>query len=426
MAKLALLGGPSIIEPTGAATQDPWAYRDLEDAFVRYTGARYALAVSSGTGALVSSLAATGVGPGDEVLTVAHTWVASVSAILRCNAIPIFADVDRDTFNMDVADAARKITPQTKAILAVDFFGLPANIPALMEIAASHGLLLVEDACQAGGAAIEGKKVGNLAHLTAFSFSGKPLSGEGGGVLTTNDRILLEKAMLAGQHPTYLSQHVTTPELQRYIDFGGRGDNLRSQKVLAEAVLHDLYSADLRIDARIKNCEFLSEQLSRSGVIRPPAVPAGYKHVYHLYTCLLDVNEVKLPRDLFLAALRAEGVPSTSYITHANFYFTRGGRPLAAGPIHLRTVFQEMNLYGKGCPFRCPHAARRPDYSRGSLPVTEWLAEREFSLLQPSLSYPNGRREMQQILDAIAKVLDNAEELRTANPEEMKPPFPLA
>lgn len=415
MARLALLGGPSIIQPTGASTTDPWTYRDLEEAFVRYTGSRYALAVSSGTGALISALAATGAGPGDEVLTVAHTWVASVSAILRCNAIPIFVDVDRHTFNMDVADAARKITPQTKAILAVDFFGLPAN-PALMDLAASHGLFVVEDACQAGGAEIDGRKVGNIAHLTAFSFSGKPLSAEGGGVLTTNDRTLLEKAMLAGQHPTFLSRHITSPELRRYIDFGGRGDNLRSQKVLADAVLHDLYSADLRIDARIANCEFLTEQLSGTDVIRPPSVPSGYKHVYHLYTCLLDVDAVGLSRDLFLAALRAEGVPSTSYITHANFDFTEGGRPLAAGPIHLRTVFQEMDIYGKGCPFLCPHAARRPDYSRGSLPVTEWLADRGFSLLQPSLSYPNGKREMQQIVDAVHKVLDNAEELRTAGP----------
>jgi dTDP-4-amino-4,6-dideoxygalactose transaminase len=416
MTKLALLGGSSVVQPSGASSVNPWAYRDLEEAFVRYTGARYALAVTSGTAALISALVATGVGPGDEVLTVAHTWVASVAAILRCNAIPVFVDVDRRTFNMDIEDAARKISPQTKAVLPVDFFGLPANIPALMDLAASHGLLVVEDACQAGGAEIEGRKVGSMAHLTAFSFSGKPLSGEGGGVLTTNDRRLYEKAALAGQHPSFLSRHITDPDLRPYIDFGGRGDNLRPQKVLTDAVLHDLYSADLRIDARIANCEFLTEKLSATGVIRPPHVPRGYKHVYHLYTCLLDIETAGLQRDLFLAALRAEGIPSTSYITHANFYFTEGGRPLAAGPIHLRTVFQEMDFYGKGCPFLCPHATRRPDYSRGSLPVTEWLADREFSLLQPSLSYPNGKKEMQQIVDAIHKVLDNAEELRTADP----------
>ncbi|HSB72956.1 MAG TPA: DegT/DnrJ/EryC1/StrS family aminotransferase [Candidatus Methylomirabilis sp.] len=414
MSRLALLGGPSILQPSGASSMDPWAYPDLEEAFVRYTGARYALAVGSGTAALISALVAVGVGPGDEVLTVAHTWIASVAAILRCNAIPIFVDVDRRTFTMDVEDAARKITPQTRAVLPVDLYGLPADIPALMVLARNHDLLVVEDACQSGGAEIHGKKAGSIAHLTAFSFSGKPLSGEGGGMVTTDDRLLYERAMLAGQHRSLLTQRITLPELRRYVDFGGRGDNLRPHAVLAKAVLHDLYSADLRIEARIRNCDFLGERLARTGVITPPHVPSGYKHVYHMYTCLLDVEEVGVRRDLFLEALRAEGVPSTGYMSHANFYFSGAGRPVAAEPIHLRTIFQEKDFYGRGCPFLCPHAKRTPDYSPGTLPVTEWLAQREFSLLQPTLSHPNGPREMQQIVDAIQKVLDNAEELRTA------------
>jgi dTDP-4-amino-4,6-dideoxygalactose transaminase len=414
MSKLALLGGPSVIQPSGASSMDPWAYPDLEEAFVRYTGARHALAVGSGTAALISALVAAGVGPGDEVLTVAHTWIASVAAVLRCNAIPIFADVDPRTFTMDVEDAARKITPQTRAILPVDLYGLPANIPALMALACDRGLLVVEDACQSGGAAIQGKKVGSIAHLTAFSFSGKPLSGEGGGVLTTDDRRLYEKAMLAGQHRSLLTQRITLPELVPYVDFGGRGDNLRPHAVLAKAVLHDLESADLRIQARIRNCEFLGESLARTGVITPPHVPSGYQHVYHMFTCLLDIEKVGVGRDLFLEALRAEGVPSTGYITHANFYFSDAGRPVPAAPIHLRTMFQEKDYYGRGCPFLCPHAKRTPDYDRGTLPVTEWLAQREFSLLQPTLSHPNDRGEMQQIVDAIQKVLDNAAELRTA------------
>ena len=414
MSRLALLGGPSIIQPSGASSMDPWSYQDLEDAFVRYTGARYALAVGSGTAALISALVAVGVGPGDEVLTVAHTWIASVAAILRCNAIPIFVDVDRRTFTMDVEDAARKITPQTKAVLPVDLYGLPANIPALMDLAHNRDLLVVEDACQSGGAEIHGKRVGSIAHLTAFSFSGKPLSGEGGGMLTTNDRLLYEKAMMAGQHRSLLTQRITDPELRRYVDFGGRGDNLRPHAILAKAVLHDLTSADLRIDARIKNCEYLSEKLSETGVITSPYVPPGYKHAYHMYTCLLDFEKVGVRRDLFLEALRAEGVPSTGYITHANFYFTGDGHPLPAEPIHLRTIFREKDYYGRGCPFLCPHATRTPDYSPGSLPVTEWLADREFSLLQPTLSHPNGKREMQKIVDAVNKVLDCAEELKSA------------
>jgi len=188
--------------------------------------------------------------------------------------------------------------------------------------------------------------------------------------------------------------------------------------VLEKAVLHDLESADLRIDARIRNCEFLEEKLARTGVITPPYVPPGYKHVYHMYTCLLDIEKIGVGRDLFLEALRAEGVPSTGYITHANFYFSGTGRPVVAEPIHLRTIFRDKDYYGRGCPFLCPHARRTPDYGPGSLPVTEWLAQREFSLLQPTLSHPNGRREMQQIVDAINKVLDNVDDLKLAAPSD--------
>jgi dTDP-4-amino-4,6-dideoxygalactose transaminase len=176
MSKLALLGGSPVVD-AAAVGQNPWGYRDLEDAFIRYTGARYALPVNSGTSAIASGLYAVGVEPGDEVLTVAFSWIAHIAAIFQFNGIPVFADVDRHTYTMDVADAARKITPQTKAILPVDIYGLPANIPALMELAEKHGIMVVEDAAQAGGAEIDGKKVGSLAHATAFSFGGKPISG---------------------------------------------------------------------------------------------------------------------------------------------------------------------------------------------------------------------------------------------------------
>jgi hypothetical protein len=203
---------------------DPWAYQDLEDAFVRYTGARYALAVGSGTAALISALVAVGVGPGDEVLTVAHTWIASVAAILRCNAIPIFVDVDPRTFTMEVEDAIRKITPETKVVLPVDLYGLPANIPALMDIAHGRHLLVVEDACQSGGAEIHGKRVG-APPSHGVQLLGQTPERRGRRMLTTNDRLLYEKAMMAGQHRSLLTQRIThrIATVRRF----WRSDNLR-------------------------------------------------------------------------------------------------------------------------------------------------------------------------------------------------------
>ena len=140
MEDLAFFGGSRVVDSTGAQPHNPWAYTDLEDALKRHLGVRYVLLVNSGTSAITAALQAAGVGPGDEVITVSHSWIAHVAAIFNCNAIPVFADVDRRTYNIDVDDVARKITPQTKAILPVDLYGLPADIPALVELAERHNI----------------------------------------------------------------------------------------------------------------------------------------------------------------------------------------------------------------------------------------------------------------------------------------------
>ena len=138
MSELAVLGGqPVIPSPTkelGPYTGDPWRFRDLEDAFRRHTGAKYAVRAASGTAALISGLGAVGIGPGDEVITVAHTWVASAAAILRNNGIPIFVDIDPQTYTMDASKIEAAITPRTRAILPVDLHGHPAPMFEIMEI----------------------------------------------------------------------------------------------------------------------------------------------------------------------------------------------------------------------------------------------------------------------------------------------------
>ena len=410
MGKLALFGGPKTLGE-GRDLRSSWAGISLEAALCEYTGARYARCVGSGTAALISGLYAAGCGPGDEVLTVAYTWVATVGAVLRVNAVPIFADIDPQTFTMDVQDARRKITPRTKAILPVDFYGHPAPIPELMALAEEHGLVVVEDACQASTAEISGRKVGNIAHFTAFSWSGKPIySGSGGGAYLTNDRTLYERALLAGQHPTVIQGLATDPDVLRYASMGGTGDNLRAVGLDAMAQLMD---ADVRTDARICNCDYLSQQLAAIPGITPPHVRPGYKHVYHYYTCLWDPDTYGVTRDRFCQALNAEGVFAVAYVNDANYRFAPESKPLeAGGPIHLRTIFQERNLYGRGCPFLCPHVENPPVYRRGDLPISEAMAEREFCIVQPYLSPPNDERDMQLIVEAIAKVVEHIDELR--------------
>ncbi len=410
MSQLALFGGPKAIGD-GRELKSSWQDRGLEQALCEYTGAKYARCVSSGTAALISGLFAAGCGPGDEVLTVAYTWVATAGAVLRVNAVPIFADIDPRTFTMDVEDARRKITPRTKAILPVDFYGHPAPIPELMELAEEHGIVVIEDACQASTAEINGLKVGSIAHFTAFSWSGKPIyAGSGGGAYLTNDRKLYERALLAGQHPTVIQGVATDPDVLRYASMGGTGDNMRAVGLDA---IQQLMDADVRTNARIRNCEYLTERLSAIPGITPPYVRPGYKHVYHYYNCLWDPEVHGVSRDRFCQALNAEGVFAVAYVRDANYRFAPESKPIeAGGPIHLRTIFQQRNLYGRGCPFLCPHVERPPVYAKGDLPVSEEMAEREFALFQPHLSPPCDERDMQLTVDAIAKIIDHIDELK--------------
>jgi dTDP-4-amino-4,6-dideoxygalactose transaminase len=406
MPKLALLGGERTIPE-----ERPEPGRvSFAEAFARHVGAEYALLGSCGTSALICALAGAGVGCGDEVIVPSFTWIASAGAILRVNAIPIFADIDPKTFCLDPEDVKKKITDQTKAILPVDIYGHPAPIPELMKIAEEYNLMVVEDAAQATGAQINGKYIGSLAHVTEFSFSGKPLASTSGGVMTTNDREIYERAMLFGTHPATLHGAITIPKLRKYTTLGLTGDRHTMDGRAQDYAYEQLQTLDARNNARIANANYLNEELSKVDGITPPYVKPGYKHVYHYYTCLYDEEKFGVPRDKFVEALRAEGLNVGPYVDGA---YHMGGKDVHAGPLHYRAIYQELNVYGHGCPFTCPyHKGGPPKYEIGSLPVTEEITKKEFSLSQPDISAPNSRGQMKQYVEVIRKVIDNIDELR--------------
>lgn len=401
MSKLALLGGKKTIVRDTDQPKRGDNSESFEEAFAKYVGAKYALSVSSGQTALNSALTATGVGPGDEVIVVSFTWLASVSCVLHLNAIPIFADIDDKTFTMDPEDVKRKITERTRVILPVDIYGHPAPILELREIAEANDLVLVEDAAQATGARIDGKVVGSIAHITAFSFAGKPLTSTSGGIMTTNNQEFYERAALAGQHPSMLSRIITIPELRKYVSTGGYGDNHRPDGRAVALAHENLKTMDENTDARIENANFLTSELNKIEGITPP----------YMYTCLYDENHFGVPRDKFVTALNAEGLTTWTYIDGPNYVFEPDGTPIHVGPLHHRAIYQELNLYGKGCPFQCPHGVT-PKYEIGSLPVTERVTKQEFNLLQQDLSPPHGLDMMKKYVEAIYKVVDNIDELK--------------
>jgi len=423
MARLALLGGPSVIASPEKPQRSPFIYgpeKDFVEMFTDYCGCRYAFCFCWGTAALTASMVAAEIGPGDEVIVPSFTWCASVNPILHVNGIPVFADVDPKTYTLDVEDVRRRITSRTKAILPVDYYGHPADIPALMKLARAKGLLVIEDACQASGAEIHGKKVGALADITAFSFSGKPIAASSGGVLTTNKLHFYERAMIAGEHTSFLCLLKDKKLRDYYTPTLGYGYKGRIDYHAATIAIEQLKTLDQRNDHRIDNCNFLSDAFRQMPGLTPPHVRPGYKHVYHFYSVLYDEKQFGVPRSLFCDALMAEGLMITNVTDSGNSRLFSGGGDLSIGAIHQRPVFRHKNLYGKGCPFSCPYAKNVHDYKTLHLPITERLVAQEINFHQRLITPPKTRQDMQTYIDIFDKVIKNIDEIRKIAPRHKK------
>ncbi len=246
---------------------------EFEQAFARYVGAKGAVGVASGTSALQLSLLACGVGPGDEVITTAHTFIATAEAVSQTGAKPVFVDIDPQTYNLDPSRVEAAITPRTKAILPVHLYGQPADLGALMEIAERHHLYLIEDAAQAHGAEYKGQRCGSIGHLACFSFyPGKNLGayGDAGGV-TGNDEALLTKVRKLRDHG-----RLTKYEHDE-IGFGERIDALHAAILSAKLPHLEAWTEARRSHARLYN-----EMLAGSDLVTP-VESSQVRHVYHLY-----------------------------------------------------------------------------------------------------------------------------------------------
>src|ERR1700737_4057464 len=247
--------------------------RLFEEEFARFCEAQYAVGVDSGTSALELALRAYDVGPGDEVITVANSFIASALAISHAGATPVLVDVDPETYTIDVAAIEKAITPRTKAIIPVHLYGQPADMDPILQLADRHKLLVVEDACQAHGARYKGRKAGSLGHAAAFSFyPGKNLGayGDGGAVVTNNGDTAKRLEMLRnyGQQEKY--QHMF------------RGYNRRLDTLQAAVLRIKLKCLEKWNAARRQNAERYRLLLERSAVITPNE--ASYaESVWHLY-----------------------------------------------------------------------------------------------------------------------------------------------
>jgi dTDP-4-amino-4,6-dideoxygalactose transaminase len=245
----------------------------FEQEFSEYLGTKYGIGVNSGSDALFLAVKALGIGEGDEVITVSHTFISTVDAVARNGAKPVFVDVEPDTYCIDVSKIEQVITDKTRAILPVHLYGHPANMDPIMEIAEKHDLSVIEDACQAHGAEYKSKKAGSIGAVGCFSFYPvKNLGAYGdGGIVVTSDEELAEKLRM--------SRNYGQPQ-KYYHDFVGV--NSRLDEIQAAILRVKLKYLDEWNERRRKIAKLYNERLESLGVIIP-AEKKYARHVYHLY-----------------------------------------------------------------------------------------------------------------------------------------------
>ncbi len=308
----------------------------FEDEFAAYTGVAHAIAVSNGTTALHAALLGAGIGPGDEVIVPSFTFIATATAVSMCGAVPVFADVRRDLFTLDMEALAALVTPRTKAIVGVHLFGQPFDLGPAMDLCADRNLVLIEDAAQAHGAEWRGRRVGSFGTAGCFSFypTKNMTTGEGGMVTTDDDALAVHIRRLInhGQAEKYL--HTELGYNYRMTDLGG---------AIGRVQLRRLPGFNER---RQENGAYLSAHLDAPGIV-PPLVGEGMTHVYHQYVVTVT-DDCPLSRSGLVERLRDHGIGSA---------------------VHYPIPVHEQPLYrGAAPPGACPVAA---DLARRvlSLPV---------------------------------------------------------
>lgn len=374
----------------------------LQEDFARWNGNKFCAATNSGTAALHMALTACGVGAGDEVITTTLSWTSSATCILHHNAIPIFVDVEWVSMLIDPSRIEAAITPKTKAILPVHYWGVPCDMDAIMDIAKRKGLYVIEDACQAHGALYKGRKTGTMGHCSAFSLNqNKNLCGGEGGLLVTDD----EKMYLTGRSLMNFGE-MRAPEAQRDFHAYGMGWMYRTSDLPAAFARSQLRRLDQTNAEARTNWNRMHQALEgtpnlvRAFSTRDQATN-GYAYVVRPEPAYANRRGVKLAalQAALVEALRAEGVPM--------------GAARWLLPAH--TVFQAKNGYGHGCPWTCSFTRPDINYSLDQYPVGQLCIDSCIWLAVNGLRPPNGAAQVDAMADGIRKVFTHLDDVPVAS-----------
>ena len=366
--------------------------RAFERQAADYFGVKHAITVNSWTSGLIAAVGAVGIEPGDEIITTPWTMSATAMAILHWNAIPVFADIDPATFNIDPAAVEKLIGARTRAIMAADIFGQTADMPALRRIADRHGLKLITDTAQSPGARTGELYTGTFADIGGFSLNyHKHIHCGEGGILVTNDDRLAERLCLIRNHAESVIKSDDPADLSNMI-----GYNFRLGEIEAAIGSVQLGKLEGRVASRQRAAAQLNAGLAGLKGLTTPAVAPGATHVYYIYGLSLDTAALGVPRERIVAALKAEGVP---------------GVMAGYQNLHLLPIFRHKIAYGAhGFPWTL--AERDIAYGPGVCPVAEKLHSETFLGLSLCMCefHP---ADVDQVVAAFQKVWGQMESLRT-------------
>ena len=324
-----------------AATGKPMTRGDrltaFEEAFAEYVGAEYAIATNSCATALLTTVRALDIGPGDEVITTPNTHLSTATGVLEVGAQPVFVDIDPETLNLDPSKIEAKITSKTRAIYPVHYAGLPADLDPIHDIARKHSLRVVEDAAHAPGAEYRGKRIGGLSDLTCFSFqTQKNMSTLGeGGMITTNNSDLAEQCRKIRSFGTQRYADQPNPWTPWHYDVVMLGTNFRMTEPAAAVGLVQLRRLDELTRRRRAVAARYTQALSGCTGVRTPCEPEGYRHTYHIYNLLLDETEAGAARIDVLEEMK------TAYRVDSVIHYK---------PVYLFDLFQERGYREGECP----------------------------------------------------------------------------
>ena len=360
--------------------------KEFENLFKEYHQKEFAVAFNSATAALHAAVVACGVQPGEEIITTPYTFTSTATCAFMHNAIPVFADIKADTYNIDPAEIEKNISPLTKVIIPVHLFGNPADMDEIMAIAKKYNLKVIEDCAQAPGARYQNKLAGTIGDCGVFSFTeNKNITSGEGGMLITDDEEIAELARLVRNH----GEAVIAGQKKRTYKTSILGWNYRLTEVDAAIGIEQFKKMDHFNSERIKLANYLTDKLQEFEGLITPRVYDDNKHVYYIYALEYDEGKIGIPRNKFVEAINAEGIPfGAGYI-----------KPLYFSPI-----------YHENKPYIYKHYTGSASYEPGTCPVAERC---HFNTLIMTLITrpPATEQDMDDIVKAVAKIYANKNEL---------------